>query len=96
MYVVLLLTFVSMTLDAQPRRVREDDLQRRDEAAGAALMMGRDATTIERDGLWALTSPEVYLLLVEESGWTSEQYQAWMATTLERVVPRAPSGGRAT
>jgi hypothetical protein len=48
----------------------------------------------ERDGLWALTSPEIYLLLVEESGWTPEQYQAWMAETLERIVPRSRSGGR--
>ena len=81
-------------IDDMLRATRER--QRRDVAAGAALMMGRDPTTIERDGLWALTSPEVYLLLVEESGWTSEQYQAWMATTLERVVPRASSRGRAT
>jgi AcrR family transcriptional regulator len=70
--------------------------QRDDVTAGAALIMGRDATTIERDGLWALTSPELYLLLVEESGWTSEQYQEWMATILERVVPRDASSGRAT
>jgi AcrR family transcriptional regulator len=69
--------------------------QRRDVAAAAALTMGRAATVAERDGLWALTSPEVYLLLVEESGWTPEQYQAWMAETLERIVPRSPSAGRA-
>jgi AcrR family transcriptional regulator len=68
--------------------------QRRDVAAAAALIMGRAATAAERDGLWALTSPEIYLLLVEESGWTPEQYEAWMAKTLERVVPRSPSQGR--
>jgi hypothetical protein len=39
--------------------------------------------------LWALTSPEVYLLLVEGSGWTPDQYETWMAETLERVVPRS-------
>ncbi len=69
--------------------------QRRDVAAAAELIMGRQATAAERDGLWALTSPEIYLLLVEESGWTPEQYEAWMADTLERVVPRAPNNRRA-
>jgi len=69
--------------------------QRRDVAAAAELIMGRAATIAERDGLWALASPEVYLLLVEVSGWTPEQYQTWMAQTLERVVPR-PSTKRTT
>ena len=39
--------------------------------------------------MWAIASPEVYLLLVEESGWTPEQYEAWVTETLERVVPRS-------
>ena len=63
--------------------------QRHDVAAAAELIMGRAPTMAERDGLWALTSPEVFLLLIEVSGWTPEQYQGWMAETLERVVPRA-------
>ena len=29
-------------------------------------------------------------------GYTSEQYQAWMASTLERILPRASSRGTAT
>lgn len=69
--------------------------QRSDVAAAAELIMGRAATLAERDGLWALTSPEIFLLLVEESGWTAEQYEAWMAKTLERVVPRSSSEARA-
>jgi AcrR family transcriptional regulator len=69
--------------------------QRRDVAAAAGLIMGRDATAEERDGLWALTSPEVYLLLIEQSGWTPPQYEAWMAGTLARVVPRAVNNRRA-
>jgi AcrR family transcriptional regulator len=68
--------------------------QRRDVAAAAALIMERDVTAAERDGLWALTSPDIYLLLVDESGWTPEQYEAWMAETLERVVPRSSSKRR--
>jgi AcrR family transcriptional regulator len=70
------------------------DRQRRDVAVALELMMGREPTPSERDGVWALTSPEVYLLLVEESGWTPDQYAAWMAETLERVVPRSSNRGR--
>jgi AcrR family transcriptional regulator len=69
------------------RQARER--QRRDVAGAARLMTGRPPTAEERDGLWAVTSPDVYLLLVENSGWTADQYEAWMAETLERVVPRS-------
>jgi AcrR family transcriptional regulator len=68
--------------------------QRSDVAAAIELISGREATAEERDGMWALTSPEVYLLLVEESGWTPDQYEAWMVETLERVVPRSSSDQR--
>jgi len=60
---------------------------RLDVAAGAAAVMGRKPSRLERDGLWALLSPEVYLLLVEESGWSIKQYRAWVAQMLEREIP---------
>lgn len=63
--------------------------QRRDVATALELVIGRAPTPAERDGIWAIVSPEVYLLLVEESGWTSEQYKAWLTETLEGVVPRS-------
>jgi hypothetical protein len=66
--------------------------QRSDVAASAALILRRPATPTERDGLWALTSPEVYELLVDVSGWTPAQYEQWMATTLEQVMQ--PEGVR--
>jgi AcrR family transcriptional regulator len=61
---------------------------RRDIAAGAQAVMGRTPTQPERDGLWALLSVEVYLLLVEESGWSIEQYQQWVTHMLEREIPQ--------
>lgn len=61
--------------------------QRRDVAAGLALLIGRRPTAAERDGTWALMSHEVYLLLVESSGWNPEQYEAWMAEMLDSAVP---------
>ena len=63
--------------------------QRTNVAQALELVIGRPPTTAERDGVWAVTSPEVYLLLVEESGWTPEQYESWMAHTLDRVIPRS-------
>ena len=63
--------------------------QREDVAAGIALLIGRPPTTVETDELWALLSPELYILLVNESGWTPSAYENWVATTLERVVPRS-------
>lgn len=63
--------------------------QRADVAAGGALIVGRPLTTEETDGLWALLSAELYILLVQESGWTPAAYQTWVADTLERVVPRS-------
>ncbi len=36
--------------------------------------------------VWALTSPELYLLLVTESGWSKEKYSQWLAGILFRVL----------
>lgn len=63
--------------------------QRRDVATALELIMARPPTATERDGVWAILSHEVCLLLVEESGWTPEQYKAWVEATLERVIPRS-------
>ncbi len=62
---------------------------RLDIAAGSAAVMGRKPTRRERDSLWALLSVEVYLLLVEESGWTPRQYRTWVAEMLEREIPKS-------
>ena len=65
--------------------------QRRDVGAGIELILEREPTAAERDGIWAMASPELYLLLVAESDWTPEQYEEWMAETLGQVVPRPSS-----
>jgi AcrR family transcriptional regulator len=63
--------------------------QRQDVAAALALILGRPPTPAERDGVWAVVSPEVHLLLTDESGWTLDQYRAWMTETLASVLPRS-------
>ena len=63
--------------------------QRVDVGRAVEMIIGRAPAPAERDGVWAIASPEVYLLLVDGSGWTPEQYEAWVADTLERVIPRS-------
>lgn len=63
--------------------------QRADVEAGLELILRRRPTDHERDGAWAIASPEVHLLLVEGSGWSVDQYRSWLSETLERVLPRA-------
>ncbi|HWJ11856.1 MAG TPA: TetR family transcriptional regulator [Nocardioides sp.] len=63
--------------------------RRQDVARGTELVIGRKPLRAEVDGVWALASPEVYLLLVEESGWTPGEYQQWIEHLLERAVPRS-------
>ena len=62
--------------------------QRIDVASAFELLIGRAPSRTECDGVWAVVSPEVYLLLVEDSGWTPEEYEAWIVELMERVIPR--------
>lgn len=62
--------------------------QRADVEAGLELVLGRPPKDEERDGAWAILSPEVHLLLVDGSGWTRDRYERWVAETLARVLPR--------
>src|SRR6266498_1808503 len=39
-----------------------------------------------RDIVWTLTSPEVFLLLTQERGWSKEKYAEWLADTLIKVL----------
>lgn len=69
--------------------VAANDRRREDVATSTRLVAGRTPARDECDGIWALTSPEVYLLLVEGSGWTPGQYQEWIKQILEQTVPLA-------
>jgi AcrR family transcriptional regulator len=63
--------------------------QRRDVATALELITGRVPTRSECDGVWAVASPEVFLLLVEESGWSPKEYEAWITEALDRLIPRS-------
>lgn len=61
--------------------------QRQDIDAAAALIVGRQLSPTEVDELWVLLSPEVFLMFVDEAGWTTDQYQSWAEATIARAVP---------
>jgi AcrR family transcriptional regulator len=61
--------------------------QRVDVERALRLLIGRKPTATELDGIVAVVSVEVYLLLTELSRWRPEQYQTWMAETLELILP---------
>ncbi len=61
--------------------------QRSDVATGLELILGRPPTRHDRDGAWAIVSPEIFLLLTEESEWPLDEYERWIAATLDRVLP---------
>lgn len=63
------------------------DRQRLDVARAIELIIGRPPVATEVDGTWAVTSPDVFLLLVDDSGWTAGQYRDWMTEMLAKVIP---------
>jgi hypothetical protein len=38
------------------------------------------------DVIWATNSPEFYLLLVGERGWSPDKFEAWLAPTRIRLL----------
>lgn len=69
-------------------RLREDEERRRANVEqGAALVAGRPITPVERDGLWAVLAVEVFHLLTDLSGWTTDQYETWTAEVILRLLP---------
>jgi hypothetical protein len=57
-----------------------------EEVASAGTL--RNGMSIDRaaDIVWATHSPEFYLLLVEERGWTPEQWRSWIAESIARLI----------
>jgi hypothetical protein len=53
----------------------------------------QDGLTLESaaDTVWAVSSAEVYTLLVTERGWPVDKYQQWLADAITKLV--VPQGG---
>ena len=53
---------------------------------GGAMVAGRELSTAEAEGLWAVISMEVYELLTVSAGWTPELYETWLAGAIARLL----------
>jgi TetR/AcrR family transcriptional regulator of autoinduction and epiphytic fitness len=67
------------------RAERHDNMRRvvRSLARLEALRLDEAQAT---DTLWALTSPELYLLLTRARAWSREQFSAWLNDSLARLL----------
>jgi AcrR family transcriptional regulator len=73
--------------DEAARRVRESEQRRRlNVEEGITLVAGRAPTAEECDGLWAVMDVEVYRLLTDLRGWTTEKYEEWLAGVIDRLL----------
>lgn len=50
------------------------------------LVHGGPVPRTEGEGLWAVLSRDVYVLLVEQCGWTFDEYEAWARSMIVRVL----------
>jgi len=52
----------------------------------AELVHGGPIPRLEAEGLWAVLSRDVYVLLVEQCEWTHDEYVDWARTMIVRVL----------
>ena len=63
----------------------QEENRRASTGQGMALVLRRAIGDRERDLFWAQTCPEVFDALVNRSGWSAEQYAAWVASLIENL-----------
>ena len=54
-------------------------------AATGRLRAGLTAD-VAADIIWSMDSPEFYLLLVEQRGWSLESFERWLAEAWSRLL----------
>ena len=83
--------------DEEVASLSRDLLQWRRSAFAAVVetLAGQEGLSVSRedasDLLFALAGPEVYSLLVEVRGWSSQQYKTYLATTVGEIIHRRPA-----
>jgi AcrR family transcriptional regulator len=71
-------------LDRQMRQREEG--RRSNVEEGMSLVTGRRVSAREVDALWAVLDIGVYRLLTDLRGWTDDQYEAWAADAIDRLL----------
>jgi hypothetical protein len=55
-------------------------------AEAAAMVAGREVGDEQVDALWAVVDVGLFRMLTDLRGWSPEQYEAWLADTLDRLL----------
>lgn len=68
-------------------RADQYDTATRDQfALSAQLILGRRPPQDVVDGIWAIGSAEVYLLLTGTAGWSGVKYRVWLADRIDQLL----------
>ena len=70
----------------QQMRLREQG-RRTNVADGVSLVLGREVSPAQADALWAVVDIGVYWMLTDLRGWSEQQYETWIAETIDRLLP---------
>ncbi len=71
---------------ARERLEEYESLRRSTVAAGLELILPIEPSDRVIDAMWALASPEVFVKLTGERGWSTESYQAWLVETADAIL----------
>jgi AcrR family transcriptional regulator len=76
--------------DAARARLAQYDEDRRNViAAGLALILGRTAPDELVDVMWALASPEVFIMLTERRSWSIARTEEWLVQATSAAIATA-------
>jgi AcrR family transcriptional regulator len=76
--------------DAARARLAQYDEDRRNViAAGLALILGRAAPDELVDAMWALASPEVFIMLTERRNWSIARTEEWLVQMTNAAIATA-------
>lgn len=78
-------TFKQLEIERETRRHKRQEESVKMLAKEKALAKGL-TTSKARDVLWAFTGRDLYRMLVIERGWTSDEYEKWLAQVLEKTL----------
>jgi AcrR family transcriptional regulator len=79
----------TMWREISDRRARNMRLLAAEVIASGEARRGLDLDRIA-DVLWALADPELYLLLIDQRGWSPEAVESWLADAWIRTLLEAP------
>jgi AcrR family transcriptional regulator len=71
---------------------RSYETERESFRQGIAAVLGREPRSQDVDALRAVLGHDVYVILVDVSSWTDEQFAGWVGDTIVRLLDPTPQG----